>query len=137
MATKNRKCLACGERYTYCPDCSRADALKPAWSSQFCCESCATMWSTLTKFGMGRLTKSEAKDIISNLELQPIESYMACVQRDYAKIMHEDKKTRKSHKIIEPIVVEPIIEEQLEEVVEHMVIEPVHEVVEIENDKEL
>ena len=89
---KNRKCIACGTKYSYCPDCSRADALKPAWYSDFCIESCKELWFTLTRYNMGRLTKSEAKSVILDLDLKPIESYSQFVQRDYAKVMAEEKK---------------------------------------------
>lgn len=148
MAIKERKCLSCATTYKYCPSCSRVDALKPAWASQFCSESCATLWTTLTKFGMNRLTKSEAQSIISELNLKDIESYVSFVQRDYAKVMAEEKKPKRGKRIeIKPIdeatdlpkeVVEPIIEEtKIEQPIE--VIEPVaeestaHEVVTQEN----
>lgn len=92
MAHLNKKCICCSTRYSHCPDCSRADALKPSWASEFCSEPCATLWLTLTRFGMNRLTKDEAKSIISSLDLKPIDSYVACVQRDYAKVIDSDKK---------------------------------------------
>ena len=131
MALKNRKCLCCSTSYSYCPDCSRVDALKESWYVEFCSSECKDLWKTLTRFGMGRLTKSEAKETISNLNLKPIESYVACVQRDYKKVMVEEKKPKKTHRkieqlaqIIEPVVVveEPVI--QLEEPVvqEHEVV---------------
>ena len=121
---KNRKCLCDGTIYAYCPDCSRTDSLKPAWYAEFCSELCMTLWTTLTKFGMGLLSKSEAKDIISALDLKPIDTYVACVQRDYNKVMAEEKKPKRGKRIeIKPIdeVVEPIVEES-------------HEVVTIENE---
>jgi hypothetical protein len=133
MAHLNKKCLCDETKYAYCPDCSRADALKPTWYSEFCSESCMTLWTTLTKFGMNLLTKAEAKEIISALELKPIDAYVACVQRDYAKVMAEEKKPRKIKKI-EPIVeIAPIVE-QLEEVAEPVVAEPIHEVILKENE---
>ena len=144
MAIKERKCLSCSTAYKYCPNCSRVDALAPSWKSQFCSEPCMTLWTTLTKFGMDRLTKQEAKSIISELDLKPIESYVSCVQKDYAKVMEEEKKPRRGKraemKIIideamdfEPEMVKPIVEELVKqpEVVE----EPTaHEVVTIENE---
>lgn len=147
MALKTRKCLSCATSYEYCPDCSRVDRLAPAWKSQFCSEPCATLWATLTKFGMSMLTKSEAKEIISSLDLKPIDYYVACVQRDYAKVMQSDKKPKRGKRIeIKPIdevmdiskeVVEPIVEEikieQLIEVANPVAIEPAHEVVTQEN----
>lgn len=146
---KNRKCLCCGEEYKYCPDCSRADQLSPSWKAQFCSEPCMTLWLTLTRYNMTRLSKSEAKEIISSLNLKPIDVYAACVQRDYAKVMESDKKPRRAKKfdpIAESVVEteqsievetidEPVVA-QLEEVVKE-VAEPTietHEVVTIENE---
>lgn len=149
MAIKERKCLSCTTAYKYCPDCSRVDKLAPAWKAQFCSESCATLWTTLTKFGMDRLTKSEAKSIISELDLKPIDCYVDCVKRDYAKVMAEEKKPKRGKRIeIKPIdeamdlskeAIESIIEEtkidQPIEVVEPVVEEPTaHEVVLQENE---
>ena len=134
MARLNKTCLACQTRYSYCPTCSRADALKPSWSNEFCCESCMSLWMTLTRYGMSTLTKSEAKSIISDLDLKPIDEYAECVQRDYAKVMAVEKKIKKSSKKFAPIVeVEQI--EQPAKVVETVAVEPEHAVV-IEKENE-
>lgn len=152
MAIKDRKCLSCATTYKYCPSCSRVDALKPAWASQFCSESCKDLWMTLTKFSMDRITKSEAASIISNLDLQPIDDYVLCVRRDYAKVMEEDKKPKRGKRAETKIIideamdisseeainiVEELIENKIEqpiEVAETMVEETIiHEVVEKEN----
>ena len=124
MAKLNKKCRACGTKYSYCPDCSRADALKPTWYNDFCSEPCKELWYTLTRYNMERLTKTEAKLIISELDLQPIESYSQFVQRDYAKVMAEEKRQKRIKKveiqpveefveieIEQPIVIEPVVEE--------------------------
>ena len=108
----NSKCLCCGDKYSYCPTCSRVDALKPSWFSDFCSETCMTLWTTLTKYGMEFITKNEANDTISKLDLKPIDVYADCVQRDYAKVMTEEKKSHKITKKIESVAtVEPIVEQ--------------------------
>ena len=130
MAMKNRKCVCCNTTYSYCPDCSKVDKIAPSWRSQFCSESCMMLWSTLTKFGIDRLTKSEAKEIVSTLDLKPIDTYVACVQRDYAKVMVEEKKPKRNKRIeIKPID-EPIVEDIIPEVVQ----EEAYEVVTQENE---
>lgn len=142
MATKNRKCFCCTTTYSYCPDCSRTDKLAPAWKAEFCSESCMTLWKTLTQFGMGRITKPEAKSIISELDLKQIDTYAQCVQRDYAKVMAEEKKPKRGKRIeIKPIdeVIEPVVENleiKVEQpiVAEPVVTEPIHEVVLQENE---
>lgn len=123
MASKNRKCISCSEKYSYCPSCSRADALEPSWKSEFCSEPCMILWTTLTKHNMEFISKDEAKEIISALDLKPIESYVSCVQRDYAKVMTEEKKSKRTHRpFIEHVVAEmPIIEEAPVELVHEVV----------------
>ena len=142
MAHANKKCLCDGVKYSYCPDCSRADALKPSWYSEFCSENCMILWTTLTKYNMSMLSKSEAKAIISGLDLKSIESYAQCVQRDYTKVMVENKKTKRGNRIeIKPVdealdvpkeIVESVVEkliEQPKEAVEPVAESTVHEVI--------
>lgn len=131
MAHSNKTCYACQTKYSYCPSCSRADSLKPTWYNEFCSESCMTLWTTATKYNMNMLTKSEAKSIISSLDLKPIDVYVACVQRDYAKIMTEEKKPKRGKRIeikpvdeaiVEPDVIELIKKQQEEVVAQHEVV---------------
>ena len=123
MAKSNKTCIACKEKYSYCPTCSRADSLKPTWYSEFCSESCKDIWITATKYNMNMLTKDEAKAVISGLNLKPIDSYVDCVKRDYAKVMEPEKKPKRGKRAqmmvfddvtnIEPEVVNQVIEEKI------------------------
>lgn len=113
---KNKKCLACRTSYSHCPGCSRADRLAPAWKSQFCDEDCMNLWMALTRYNMNILTKNEAKEIISKINLKPIDSYVECVRRDYDKVMAEEKKSRKIKKSA-PVVEEPMADTIVEPVV--------------------
>ena len=100
---KNKTCLCCGTKFSYCPDCSKKDALKPSWSSEFCSEDCMTLWTTATKYNMNKLTKSKAKSIISKLVLKPTEQYSKCVQRDLNVILAEDPKPKRGKRAELPI----------------------------------
>lgn len=132
----NRQCLACKTGYSYCPSCSRVDKLAPAWKAQFCSEDCMTLWMTLTRYNMDRLSKSEAKEIISSLNLKPIDVYVDCVKRDYNKVFEPEKKFKRGKRIeIKPIDEFSDIEQPVE-VVEPVVQEPAHEVI-FKNNKEL
>ena len=126
MAQKNRSCLACQTKYSYCPNCSSADKLHP-WKANFCSETCMTLWKTLTRFNMGTVTKSEAKEIISALDIRPISEYVSCVQRDYAKLMAEEKKPKRG-KRIEIKSIDEVIDTELS--VLETVVKESHEVVE-------
>ena len=113
---KNKKCLACQTAFSYCPDCSNADRLAPAWRAEFCCEDCKTIWSTATKFNMNKLTKAEAKAIISALKLKPAEQYVACIQRDLKNIMVEEPKPKRGKRAAMAIIdaaIEPEIKEEI------------------------
>ena len=103
---RSRKCVACGTKYSYCPDCSRADAQKPTWYNDFCQESCKDLWYTLSRYNMGRITKEDAKSVILELDLNPIESYSQFVQRDYAKVMTDERKPKRGKRTEMPIVYE-------------------------------
>ena len=126
---KNRKCLCDGTKYSYCPSCSNADRLAPSWKSQFCSEDCMTLWTTCVRYNMGRQTKSEAKEVISGLNLKPVEAYVECVQRDLAVIMAEDPKPKRVRRSLLHEIVTPV-EESVQ--VEEEPVEESHEVVETE-----
>lgn len=136
MAMKTRKCLSCGTKYNFCPDCSGADRLAPSWKAEFCCEDCKTLWSTATKFNMNKLTKAEAKAIISALKLKPADQYAACLQRDLKNIMPEEPKPKRGKRATLAVfdeAIQPEIKEEIklpeEEVAPVEEIPEVHEVV--------
>ena len=126
----NRKCLCCNSEYDFCPNCG-SGRLAPAWKAAFCSETCKELWQTLSRFSMNFITKSEAKSIISELDLDPIEFYVSCVKRDYNKVMAEDKKPKRGKRIEIQPVDEPMDLEP--EIIESIIAES-HEVVKQENE---
>ena len=65
---------------------------------------------------MNRLTKAEAKAIISALTLKPADQYVACIQRDLKNIMAEEPKPRRGKRALMPIIDEaiaPVIETEI------------------------
>lgn len=132
MAIKNRTCLACGTKYSFCPDCNGADKIAPTWKSDFCSETCMTLWTTCTKFNLNKLTKPEAKSIISALTLKPIDQYVKCVQRDLGVILKEEPKpkSKRAKRSELPVIDEAIPEEQKVEVID----ENIHEVIKTEEE---
>lgn len=94
MARRDRQCLCCGTKYSYCPTCS-TDKLKPTWMTEFCSESCKELFETATKYNLKKLTKPEAKEIIEKLELKEKSAYVDCVQKDLESILAEEKKVVK------------------------------------------
>ena len=129
MAIKNnKKCLACGTVYTFCPNCAGADRLAPSWKAEFCCEDCKTLWNTATIFNMGKYTKDEAKAIISALNLKPADQYADCLQRDLKNIMAEEPKSKRNKKAAMSVIKEtaaPKIKEEIK--LPEPVVEPIIE----------
>ena len=112
MARRDRQCLCCGTKYSYCPTCS-TDKLKPTWMTEFCSESCKELFETATKYNLKKLTKSEAKEIIEKLELKEKSAYVGCIQKDLENILTEEKAVKKETIVEEAPVVEmpaPILE---------------------------
>lgn len=124
MAMKNKTCLCDNVKYSYCPDCNGADRLAPSWKSEFCSEDCMTLWTTCTKFNLGKLTKPEAKSIISALTLKPVEQYAKCVQRDLNTILAEEPKPKRGKRATLPVFDETTFEEVksvIDEVIENII----------------
>ena len=128
-----RKCLCCGKQYDFCPSCSRRDALLPAWHATFCCDECKTLWETATKYNLNKVTKDEAMQIISALNLKDKTEYVACIQRDLNNIFKEETKQKPKRVKKSQVQVEMV--EQNEET-QLPVESTVHAVV-IESDKAL
>lgn len=105
MAKRNRTCLSCGIKYSYCPTCS-VDKAKPTWMTEFCNEVCKELFGTATRYNMQVLTKSEAKEIIENLELKEKSEYVDFIQKDLENILGEEKVIAE-----EPIIEELAVEE--------------------------
>ena len=115
---KNKQCLSCSTKYSHCPDCSKVDALKPSWASEFCSEECMVIWKTATKHNLGMISKSDAKSIVSELSLKPTEQYVKCIQRDLAKILAEDPKPKRGKRVLMPVIDEAISCEATNDAVE-------------------
>lgn len=65
----NRKCLLCGSEYSYCPACA-VDRRKPSWMAAYDKEDCKIVFETLSAYGMKKITDSEAKKAIKNINIK-------------------------------------------------------------------
>lgn len=120
MAHRDRQCLCCGTKYSYCPTCS-TDKTKPTWMTEFCSESCKELFETATKYNMKKITKSEAKEILEILDLKEKSAYVDCVQKDLENILAEEPVAVEIAVVEEPVIMEEaapvLVEEPVEETV--------------------
>lgn len=117
MARKNRECLTCGSKYSYCPSCNTKD---PSWMTEFHAESCKNIFEICTNFNVGVMSKREAKDALGVYDLSNKENFKSYIQRDIANIFAEEPKQKKSKKSeivfteevsnIEPEIIHEVVE---------------------------
>ena len=115
MARRNRECLLCGERYTYCPTCG-VDQNKPYWMSEFHSEDCKNIFQICTNFNLGIMSKHEAQAALEQCDLSNKENFKDYVQKDFENIYAEEPKKR--NKKAEMPIIEEAPMEQVHEVVE-------------------
>ena len=135
MAKKNRKCITCGEKYSYCPNCNRK---APYWMTEFHAENCKNIFQICTEYNVGLKTKEQAQEALNACDLSNKESFVECIQRDFVNIFAVEEQPKKRGKRAEmPIIDETIPEVILEEVFEVIQdevapVEQMHVVVETE-----
>jgi hypothetical protein len=61
---KERECLCCLKKYTFCPSCSGAKD-EPEWKSEFDEESCKEIFNAVSGYNMGIIP---AKDVVAVLK---------------------------------------------------------------------
>lgn len=106
MASYNRICYLCGDKYEYCPDCANHKNA-PYYMQTFCSESCKTVFDTCTKFNMQKLTKEEAAATLAQCDLSRLESFKECAKRDIAVItapLPKPKRRYAPSKIVEEVI---------------------------------
>lgn len=111
MAKKNRECLTCGTKYSYCPNCNRKE---PSWMAEFHDENCKNIFQICTQYNVGLLTKEVAQEELKACDLSNKENFKQFIHRDFANIFAEEPKKRGKRAempIIEEIEVHEVVEE--------------------------
>ena len=108
-----RKCIVCGNEYNYCRSCPK-DAKKETWYALYDNENCKNISQALTDYNFNKITKEEAKELLSNcdLSINLVEYYRNTLD----VVMAKPKRSK-----VKPIIIEePIIEEEVIPVVEEI-----------------
>lgn len=87
MSKKNRICKACGESYSYCPNCSGATAAEK-YRIMFCSKNCRDVFQACVRYNMKHTTKEEAKAELSKLDLSKRSHFSDQIKSDIDKIMY-------------------------------------------------
>ena len=108
-----RKCIVCGKEYSYCRSCPK-DAKKETWYALYDNENCKNISQALTDYNFNRITKEEAKELLSkcNLSIKLNEYYHNALETVMAK---PKRGTRAKVMIVDEVMPEGIKEEVQEE----------------------
>ena len=80
---KNKTCLTCGTKYSYCPNCNRNE---PAWMTDFHEENCKNIFQICTQYNVELLTKEEAQEALKLCDLSEQETFKPYIKRDFENI---------------------------------------------------
>ena len=114
MAKKNKECLTCGAKYSYCPNCNRKE---PYWMADFHTENCKNIFQICTQYNVGLLTKENAQEALNACDLSNKENFKQCIQHDFANIFAVEESKKRNKKAETPVIEEAPVE-QAHEVVE-------------------
>lgn len=89
MAKKNRECLTCGTKYSYCPNCNRKE---PYWMADFHSENCKNIFQICTQYNVGLLSKEQAQEALNSCDLSNKANFAECIQHDFKNIFAEEPK---------------------------------------------
>lgn len=91
MINKNRACLTCGTKYSYCPNCNRNE---PSWKTEFHDENCKNIFQICTSFNVNVMSQHEAKAALEQCDLSNKENFKSFVQFDLENIFKEDEEPK-------------------------------------------
>ena len=74
MDNKTRYCSVCGEKYQFCPKC-KEDKNKELFYFVFCSHNCKNIYEVTSEFEDKKISKEEAKNKLSNLDLSKIKNF--------------------------------------------------------------
>lgn len=107
------KCMLCGKEYKYCKNC-KSDYRKELWRSLYDTENCKNISKALSDYNFNRITKDEAKDILSKCDLSI--DFNSYYRNEVNEIMAKPKRgTKAKMLVLDEIVPEEVKEEVQEE----------------------
>ena len=104
-----RKCIVCGNEYSYCRSCPK-DAKKETWHALYDNKNCKDIAKALTDYNFNKITKEEAKDMLSGCDLS---INLSEYYRNTLNVVMAKTKRSKAKQIVidEPTIEEEVIQE--------------------------
>lgn len=74
MVKNNKTCILCGKVYSFCNRCEEFDHL-PRWMAIYCSDNCRKIFSALTEYNAGNITKEQAAIELGKCDLSDKEHF--------------------------------------------------------------
>lgn len=87
----NKKCILCGNTYTYCSRCEEFDHL-PRWMEIYCSDNCRTIFNTLTEYNANNITAKEAAEKIKDCDMSNVDHFHEFNKNLIEEIQKENSK---------------------------------------------
>lgn len=107
-----RICCVDKTQYVFCPHCGGSYNPNEMWKVTFCSKNCKSIYETCNAYANNQIKASEAKDILSRLDLSKIELFPNGIKKNIFDILS----------ITEKVV--PVVEEKKEEVIKPVEVIP-------------
>ena len=105
MAQHNHNCKVCGRGYRACVTCLNEMNYAP-WRAIACTQGHFQAYMVLWEYDGGTLTKADAKEMLSKLDIEGWENYPEVNRALIAKILEADEPLPKMD---EPVAVEEVV----------------------------
>lgn len=100
---KNATCIICGKDYHLCIACERNKSNWKPWKALTDTENCYEIYKVLNDYGFNKISKEEARNLLSKLDLSNVDTFKESVKTKIKEIM---KTKRASIKLKQREVVE-------------------------------
>ena len=111
--SNNRTCHVCGASYRFCPSCAEFEGWE-YWHVMFHNKNCHDIWYALSDFEDGKITREEAKEILSKLDTSKIVN---------KHVIESYNKLYEINKVVEEPSTEEVVEEKKIDAVEAAMIQ--------------
>lgn len=85
-----RKCIVCGTKYTYCPNCGNGDP-KDSYKFIYDKKECEDVFNICSRYHFGELKAADALKRLEKYELSDLSNYANGVKSDILAIRAEGK----------------------------------------------
>jgi len=85
----NRKCLTCGNEYTYCPRCGKFATL-PKWYINWDSEECHDVFDAIKNYNFGNIKKEGIKKVLDQYEVKDYSKYTKEISDELNGIFKEE-----------------------------------------------